>query len=116
MNHRKLAIAIAALGVAASWFLPLVIRGIHDTHAVSVAAEFRIYKLLDPQRIEEMQERYPAQGYSVEQRVRSVGGLDLYMPVLSCVLSGMFAILGVLVYNSPPRSSCVDASTPHDRE
>lgn len=115
MKHRKLAIAIATVGVAASWFLPFVIRGIHDTHALSVAAEFRIYHLLDPHRVKEMQERYPAEGYSVEQRVRSVGGLDLYMPVLSCVLSGMFAILGVLVYKSDSSVARVDASAPHDR-
>ncbi len=90
-------------------------RNSRDTHALSVAAEFRIYHLLDPQRVKEMQERYPAEGYSVEQRVRSVGGLDLYMPVLSCVLSGMFAILGVLAYNSDSSVARVDASAPHDR-
>ena len=77
------------------------------------AAEFRIYNLFDPQCVKEMQERYPAEGYSVEKRVQSVGGLDLYMPVLSCVLSGMFAILGVLVYNSETSVARVDPSAPH---
>jgi len=53
-------------------------------------------------RIAEMQERYPEEGFSVEQRVRSVGGLGFYMPLLSSVLSGMFFALGYIFYISKP--------------
>lgn len=109
MRYRTTAVFIATLGVMASWLLPGVILAIHDASGISVAAELRIYHLLDPVRVEEMQARFSEDGYSVEQRVRSVGALDVYLPLMSCILSGLFAALGYLSYRSVPVSSDADA-------
>jgi flagellar motor component MotA len=40
----------------------------------------------------------------VEQRVRAVGGLQIYLPILTGILATLFGVIGILVWMSDPSS------------
>ncbi len=76
--------------------------GIHDAHAIATVHEFSTYRLIDQQQVEAFQAEYAMPDYSVEARVRAVGGLHIYMRILTFILSGLFIAIGVLVWFSKP--------------
>jgi hypothetical protein len=47
---------------------------------------------------------YSRPDYSVEQRVRAVGGLHIYLPILTWILATLFGVIGILVWMSDPSS------------
>ena len=102
MAHRKLIIVLSLIGVVASWSLPHLIRAIHEVHAFSTVREFEIYNMIDVQQVEAYRSEYDSPDYSIFGRVRDVGGLRFYFPVLSTILSGLFAAIAILAWRSAP--------------
>ena len=87
-----------------SWLLPTIVRAIHDAHGMATAHEFQAYQLIDQERLEAIKTEYSRPDYSVEQRVRAVGGLHIYLPILTWILATLFGVIGILVWMSDPSS------------
>ena len=110
MNHRKLLILVSLIGVVASWLLPQLIVAIHETHAFSTVREFELYNMIDVQQVEAYRNEYNSPDYSIFGRVRDVGGLRFYFPVLSTILSSLFIAVAILAWRSAP----TDDTSPRD--
>ena len=83
-----------------SWLLPTIVRAIHDAHGMATVHEFQAYQLIDQERLEAIKTEYSRPDYSVEQRVRAVGGLHIYLPILTWILATLFGVIGILVWMS----------------
>lgn len=83
-----------------SWLLPTIVRAIHEAHGMATAHEFQAYQLIDQDRLEAIKTEYSRPDYSVEQRVRAVGGLHIYLPILTWILVTLFGVIGILVWMS----------------
>jgi len=104
MKYRTLALLLCVLGVILSWLLPTIVRAIHDAHGMSTAHEFHAYQLIDRDRLEAVKIEYDMPDYSVEQRVRAVGGIHIYLPIVTVILATLFGAVGILVWVSDPVS------------
>ena len=102
MKYRTPALLICVLGVVLSWLLPTIVRAIHDAHGMSTAHEFHAYRLIDQERLEAVKAEYDMPDYSVEQRVRAVGGIHIYLPIVTVILATLFGAVGILVWMSDP--------------
>ena len=102
MKHRKPALLLCALGIFLSWFLPTIVRAIHDAHGMATAHEFHTYQLIDQERLETVKAEFGMPNYSVEQRVRAVGGVHFYLPIVSVILGAVFLAIGALVWMADP--------------
>lgn len=98
MKYRYPALLLCALGIVLSWLLPTMVRAIHDAHGMSTAHEFHAYQLIDRERLEAVRTEYNMPDYSVEQRVRAVGGIHFYLPIVSVILATLFGVIGILVW------------------
>jgi len=67
---------------------------------MATAHEFPAYQLIDQERLEAIKTEYSRPDYSVEQRVRAVGGLHIYLPILTWILATLFGVIGILVWMS----------------
>ncbi|MEM6473851.1 MAG: hypothetical protein AAF802_30125 [Planctomycetota bacterium] len=115
MKHREPALLLCVLGVFLSWFLPTIVRAIHEAHGMATAHEFHSYRLIDQERLEAVRTEYHIPNYSVEQRIRAVGGVHIYLPIVTGILATIFGALGILVWMSPPDSNSGVTSTRYDR-
>ena len=102
MAHRKSIVVLSLLGIAASWVLPLLIRAVYDIHAFSTVREFETYNMIDVDAVEAYRTEYDNPDYSIFGRVRVVGALHIYIPILSSILTCLFASIGILAWRSPP--------------
>jgi hypothetical protein len=100
MKYRTSILLLCVVGVLLSWLLPTIVRAIHEAHGMATAHEFHSYHLIDQDRLEVVRHDFQMPNYSVEQRVRAVGGLHIYLPIVSVVLGLIFAIIGVLTWLS----------------
>ncbi len=67
---------------------------------MATAHEFPAYQLIDQERLEAIKTEYSRPDYSVEQRVRAVVGLHIYLPILTWILATLFGVIGILVWMS----------------
>ncbi len=109
MKHRKPILLLCVLGIFLSWLLPTVVRAIHDAHRMATAHEFHSYRLIDQNRLEAVKTELHIPHYSVEQRVRAVGGVHIYLPIVTVVLATLFGAIGILVWKSGPAAAEVDS-------
>ena len=65
--------------------------------------------------VEAFKTEYSRPDYSVEQRVRAVVGLHIYLPILTWILATLFGVIGILVWMSDP-SSVGNRAAPGDRD
>lgn len=117
MKYRTPALLLCLLGVLLSWLLPTLVRAIHEAHAMATAHEFQTYRLINQERLQEIKTEYDMPNYSVEQRVRAVGGLHIYLPIISLSLAAVFIATGIFVWMSGPvtrPAMSVDAHLPND--
>ncbi len=84
-------IALNLAGVAMSWVLPSVLLALHDTVAYSTLVEFHSRGIIDKQALEEWKERPGEEDYSPYERMKDIGGLHVYFPVMSSVLTVVFS-------------------------
>ncbi|MEO8499173.1 MAG: hypothetical protein ABI614_29260 [Planctomycetota bacterium] len=112
VTYRRPIIAVALLGIAASWFLPHVILAIHEAHGMSTAHELHTLRLIDRHRLDEVRTELKNPDYSVEQRIRAVGGLHTYIPILSILLALPFIVITVMAWLSRPTDSETVSSGP----
>ena len=104
LKYRIPALLLCILGIVLSWLLPTLVRAIHDAHGMATAHEFQAYQLIDKQRLEAIKTEYSMPDYSVEQRVRAVGGLHIYLPIVTWILATLFGVIGILVWMTDPSS------------
>ncbi|MEO9932410.1 hypothetical protein [Rhodopirellula bahusiensis] len=102
LAHRKSIIVLSLFGIAASWVLPLLIRAVYDAHAFSTVREFEIYNMIDVDAVEAYRTAYDDPDYSIFGRVRVIGALHIYIPILSSFLTCLFALIGILAWRSSP--------------
>jgi hypothetical protein len=62
------------------------------------------YQLIDQERLEAIKTEYSKPDYYVEQRVRAVGGLHIYLPIITWILATLFGVIGILVWMTDPSS------------
>ncbi len=82
---------------------------------MATAHEFQAYQLIDKQRLEAIKTEYSMPDYSVEQRVRAVGGLHIYLPIVTWILATLFGVIGILVWMIDP-SSVGNRAASEDRD
>ena len=117
MKYRTPVILLCLLGVVLSWLLPTIVRAIHDAHGMATAHEFHSYQLIDRDRLEAVKTEYDMPDYSVEQRVRAVGGIHIYLPIVTVILATLFGAVGILVWMSDPPSAVAQSdATPNTEE
>jgi hypothetical protein len=104
MKYRTPALLLCIPGIVLSWLLPTIVRGIHDAHGMATAHEFQAYRLIDQERLATIKTEYSMPDYSVEQRVRAVGGIHIYLPIVTWILATLFGVIGILVWMSNPVS------------
>ena len=109
LQYRTSIIILSSVRAATSWFLPLLIRAVYETHAFSTVREFEIYHMIDVDAVEAYRTEYDDPGYSIFGRVRVIGALHVYMPILSCILSCLFRLIGVLAWRSTPSDTEADS-------
>lgn len=83
-------IALFLVGIAASWYLPMLVLAVHETHAYSTYVEFRARGMIDRQAVEEWRKRPGEEDYSIDKRMQQIGGLHSHLPLLSWILTGVF--------------------------
>lgn len=102
MKYRTPALMLCVLGIVLSWLLPTLVRAIHDAHGMATAHEFQAYQLIDQERLETIKTEYSMPDYSVEQRIRAVGGIHIYLPIVTWILATLFGVIGILVWMTDP--------------
>ena len=83
-------IALNLVGVAMSWLLPSALLDLHDTVAYSTLYEFSSRGIIDTAALEEWKRRPGEEDYSPYQRMKDIGGLHVYFPVMSSALTVVF--------------------------
>jgi hypothetical protein len=113
VTYRRSVIAVSLLGIAASWFLPHVILAIHEASGMSTARELHTLGLIDRNRLEQVRIELENPNYSVEQRIRAVGGLQTHIPILSILMALPFIAITVLAWLSraPDAAAVPNGST-----
>jgi uncharacterized membrane protein YbaN (DUF454 family) len=104
LKYRIPALLLCILGIVLSWLLPTIVRAIHDAHSMATAHEFQAYRLIDQERLEAIKTEYSMPEYSVEERVRAVGGIHIYLPIVTWILATLFGVIGILVWMADPPS------------
>ena len=104
MKYRIPALLLCILGIVLSWLLPTIVGAIHDAHGMATAHEFQAYRLIDQDRLEAIKTEYSMPDYSVEQRVRAVGGIHIYLPIVTWILATLFGLICILVWMADPSS------------
>ncbi len=102
LTYRRSIVVLALCGMAAAWLLPLLMLAMHEAHAFSTVREFEIHNMIDVEQVEAYRNAYASADYSIYERVREVGGLRFYFPVLSAILSAIFFAIAVLAWYSIP--------------
>lgn len=111
MKYRTPALMLCVLGIVLSWLLPTLVRAIHDAHGMATAREFQAYQLIDQERLETIKTEYSMPDYSVEQRIRAVGGIHIYLPIVTWILATLFGVIGILVWMTDPTSIVARANS-----
>ena len=76
---------------------------VHELHA---------YRLIDRAREKEVRVEYHEPDYSVNQKIRDAGATRIYIPIMSYILMGMFAIIAGIAWFSgeTPDSTALPAA------
>ena len=67
--------------------------------------ELHTYRLIDREREEAVRVEYHYPDYSVNQRIRGVGATGIYLPIVSYIMMGMFAVIAALSWFSREAST-----------
>ncbi|MCC9656747.1 hypothetical protein, partial [Rhodopirellula halodulae] len=96
-----------------------LLRGAQSIAFIRLSANtsFRIgsYRLIDQERLEAVRTEHHIPDYSVEQRVRAVGGVHIYLPIVTVILATIFGVVGILVWMSTPETNSSITSARHDK-
>ena len=79
---------------------------------MSTAHEFHTLRLIDRERLEEVRVELDDSNYSIEQRIRAVGGLRTHIPTLSILLALPFIAIAVLAWLSRPTDCKTEPNDP----